>query len=450
MQRQRSVSTVVIPLSIFQGEDAPLRTPAGYSKASREVNATGCKDLSAGAKIVLYAIVGTCWNDSKVSYASVDTIAKNSGFKRRATTKHLSELEDKDHIRRERDFEKPGSPWKTVVLIDPSGKRTEAKLAITSGSNPEVSPRTPVRDTAHARARHRARPCADSSFIQGILFPISTLTEEPSSSIEFPSVADPLIAEAVTMFPQLAANDTPARSLLVSHGPELFAAALAVAGRQRKKSGPSAAGKIRWLVTVLENFQRDIERGLATVESIRAEAGLNKVPASPPVESPEPTESGPVISTVRAEWWAALRRGDADEAMSLLAANEDLPSAQEIGRVSSAKTTTRPIGALGLDETIIHHCANGPIQDPTAARPVGFEPTTFGFEVCGANISKPDGPSQPRCPNATTATVPVSDLHHETEEKPADYQSEGFSTCSDVGDVRQNPQRLAENRDAQP
>ena len=142
------------PYRVIYADDAPP-AQTGYTRVPREVTATKCAELSARAKVVLTAIIGTCWGDSRTTYASVDELATKSGYSRRAAQIALHDLVDAKRIARDRDRDKPGSPWRTVVLVDPGMKPRAPKEPLKIASQQEETPRKPLRNVAHNLARCR-------------------------------------------------------------------------------------------------------------------------------------------------------------------------------------------------------------------------------------------------------------------------------------------------------
>lgn len=93
-------------------------TSKGYATVPRRI--TRRTDLRI-EKIVLDALLGLCWGESRICRASIREIGLACGMPRRTVQRHLDTLAEAGLIDRRPDPEVPGGAWVTYILTDPKG-----------------------------------------------------------------------------------------------------------------------------------------------------------------------------------------------------------------------------------------------------------------------------------------------------------------------------------------
>jgi hypothetical protein len=436
-------------LRIFQAEDAPVPVSAGHAQIPKWITELQNSELNACAKTVLAALVGLCFGESVSCYPTVKELSGKSGMAPRSVQRALSTLTAFGLIARTLDPSKPGTPWKTTILFERSGRhrRTDRLPETDQGPRQFCHPPTPILSPPHANSvtPHQPHKYARKQGFLEFDKKTTTIGTEPSSS--FSTALERISDQAGSLFPEVKSDTSLLDREITEHGIEKVALALELgqflAGDSKRK--PRI---FRWLHGTLANWSQ------RSTESIRAEiAAVKGARPAPPVShrAPPPQSVSEPAGTIMT-LWQQIKRGEIELAEAALAE-------EKAGCGQSAKITPQPAGASEPLSPIVHYESNcseiaGSIGEncSSAARPVGFEPTTFGFEVCGANISSRDGQNRPGSPK--TAPLSSNPGHSELDstqkaEKPSAFQSEGFSVLGLTGgDDCLSPERPEGQHDA--
>ena len=146
------------PLRLFSGDRSPrAEPPRRFTQIDDNVQEDG--RLSRTDLAVLTAIMKQHWTDSPYVYIKRATIMAQARLGERAVRESLSHLERCGHIRRERDYGRPGAPHMIVLVfrLDPrfvlenDVHATGAKVHATGARAPHASGATaPVATGARA------------------------------------------------------------------------------------------------------------------------------------------------------------------------------------------------------------------------------------------------------------------------------------------------------------
>ncbi len=108
-------------LRIFGGDPSVDGRQRGHAKIPYWIMALSDGDLPARGKIVLEAIVCSCFNGSRSCHVENKTLAKKTGLKLSAVKEWVVKLVALGFIVRSKAKDHPGQGWETTLFFDPLG-----------------------------------------------------------------------------------------------------------------------------------------------------------------------------------------------------------------------------------------------------------------------------------------------------------------------------------------
>jgi hypothetical protein len=365
--------------------DDPAAEPTrnGHARIPKWITAIPAPELSDAAKVVLDAILGHCFGDSRECYPTLAQLSTDAGkMNRRKLQRALDELKNfPKHplIMRTPERSRPGgNDWKTTVLFDPKGDRCPRLGGDTSVTTPRHQCHPPMTLVSPPPSLISTR--VKQNFLE---FERTTTTEpEPSSSLESiseptdptpPSASPEVVGHAAKLFPETQADPAPLEREISQHGISRVAMGLELAQLLAKDSKRKPR-IFRWLHGTLENWRN------RSTESIRAELDALRGPKQAEIRF---YQTRPAADPVQSddcppEFWKAIKAGRHGLAMEMLEASaaDEKPAAEPLAkdppqpaRKSAqggvAAPFSRPANGAEGDRTLNLRIANATAGEPS-------------------------------------------------------------------------------------